>query len=175
MQCKAVGIIGQFMVCAMLQSEGQSYFISAAAVLLFIVKSNEWWPLRSSDQTQQRWTAAGCLYLCSTDRNSAGWAGSQQLIENWQTPVATADWSNMDPVGPYWSPDPWRLWQANVFWAGKRRKHHNQQEKTNKGRDGKNKVEETWAELSNWIIFLNRLDAWNNSMLQQLLHPQKVT
>lgn len=53
MQCKAVGIIGQFMVCAMLQSEGQSYFISAAAVLLFIVKSNEWWPLRFSDRTRQ--------------------------------------------------------------------------------------------------------------------------
>lgn len=53
MQCKAVGIIGQFMVCAMLQSKGQSYFISTAAVLLFIVKSNEWWPLRFSDQTQQ--------------------------------------------------------------------------------------------------------------------------
>lgn len=69
------------------------------------------WPNETKDR------AAAPLCLCSTDRDSAGWAGSQQLREL-KTSVVTADRSNMDPVGPYWPLTPEHC-DKLMFWAGR--------------------------------------------------------
>lgn len=79
-----------------------------------IMKKNTFdlsWPNETKDR------AAAALCLCSTDRDSAGWAGSQQLREL-ETSVATADRSNMDPVGPYWPLTPEHC-DKLMFWAGR--------------------------------------------------------
>lgn len=44
-------------------------------------------------------------FISRTDEGSRGRAGSQPRIDISETPIATADESSVDLVGPYWPPD----------------------------------------------------------------------